>query len=196
MVTLARIITSNRSIVRSEFSTSQATRSGPTTFNSFFSPLGGGTPCGAGAKSRDPFVFYDQIADRWVITDFAFPSPSLALFMNASVCPRPPIPRAPTSATRCKWIRRIPIGLVITRSSRCGMIRSPAAHTTCRSTCFDLAPCALKASACLRSIAPSMLGGGPTNAVAFTILLAGLGDAYSLRPGGLSHRQSAACREG
>ncbi len=45
-----------------------------TTFNSFFAPLGGGTPCGNNQNYGDPFVFYDQIADRWVITDFALVS--------------------------------------------------------------------------------------------------------------------------
>ena len=45
-----------------------------TTFNSFFAPLGGGTPCGNHQNDGDPFVFYDQIADRWVITDFALVS--------------------------------------------------------------------------------------------------------------------------
>ena len=47
------------------------TLSGPTTFNSFFAPLGTGTPCGLSEHKTDPFVFYDQIADRWVITDQA-----------------------------------------------------------------------------------------------------------------------------
>ena len=42
------------------------------TFNSFFAPLGDSTPCGAEQNQGDPFVFYDQLADRWVITDFAF----------------------------------------------------------------------------------------------------------------------------
>ncbi len=42
----------------------------PITFNSFFAPLTG-TPCGANQNGGDPFVFYDQLADRWVITDFA-----------------------------------------------------------------------------------------------------------------------------
>jgi len=46
----------------------------PITFNSFFLPLKD-TPCGAGDQNHgDPFVFYDQLADRWVITDFAYPS--------------------------------------------------------------------------------------------------------------------------
>ena len=48
------------------------TLSGPTSYNSFFSALTG-TPC-ANANDGDPFVMYDQHADRWVMTDFAFPS--------------------------------------------------------------------------------------------------------------------------
>ena len=43
-----------------------------TTYNSFFAPLVG-TPC-QNLNRGDPFVFYDQVADRWVITDFAFAS--------------------------------------------------------------------------------------------------------------------------
>jgi hypothetical protein len=50
------------------------TLSGPTTFNSFFAPLGNGTPCGANQNQSDPIVFYDHIADRWVITNVAFPA--------------------------------------------------------------------------------------------------------------------------
>jgi hypothetical protein len=45
-----------------------------TTYNSFFAPLGSSTPCGNGLNDGDGFVFYDQIADRWVVSDFAFPS--------------------------------------------------------------------------------------------------------------------------
>ncbi len=44
----------------------------PITFNMFFASLTG-TPCGANQNHGDPFVFYDQLADRWVITDFAHP---------------------------------------------------------------------------------------------------------------------------
>jgi N-acetylneuraminic acid mutarotase len=46
--------------------------SGPTSYNSFFSGLTG-TPC-ANANDGDPYVIYDQAADRWLISDFAFPS--------------------------------------------------------------------------------------------------------------------------
>ena len=55
------------------FDKNRNTLSGPTTFNSFFFPLGNSTPCGANQNQGDPVVFYDQMADRWVVTDFAFP---------------------------------------------------------------------------------------------------------------------------
>ncbi|HEX4706270.1 MAG TPA: hypothetical protein VH229_00910, partial [Candidatus Udaeobacter sp.] len=42
-----------------------------TTYNSLFAPLTG-TPC-SNQNDGDPFVFYDHLADRWVISDFAFP---------------------------------------------------------------------------------------------------------------------------
>src|SRR2546423_8325692 len=42
-----------------------------TTYNSFFLALVG-TPC-SGFNDGDGFVFYDQVADRWVVSDFAFP---------------------------------------------------------------------------------------------------------------------------
>src|SRR5207245_7602577 len=43
-----------------------------TTYNSFFAPLLG-TPCQS-LNRGDPFVFYDHLADRWVVSDFAFSS--------------------------------------------------------------------------------------------------------------------------
>jgi Kelch motif len=48
------------------------TLSGPTSYNSFFSGLTG-TPC-TNANDGDPYVIYDRFADRWLISDFAFPS--------------------------------------------------------------------------------------------------------------------------
>jgi hypothetical protein len=44
-----------------------------TQFDSFFAPLGTGTPCGNNQTGGDPFVFYDHVADRWVLTVLAFP---------------------------------------------------------------------------------------------------------------------------
>jgi len=43
-------------------------------FDTFFAPLGGTTPCGTGLNQGDPFSFYDPLADRWVVSDFAFAS--------------------------------------------------------------------------------------------------------------------------
>ena len=60
-----------------------------TTFNSFFAPLGGGNPCGNHQNHGDPFVFYDHIADRWVITDFAL-VPEFVLGMHWCVSDRRP----------------------------------------------------------------------------------------------------------
>jgi hypothetical protein len=49
------------------------TLSGPTTYNSFFNhPPLTNTPC-ANANQGDPYVLYDKQADRWVLSDFAFP---------------------------------------------------------------------------------------------------------------------------
>ena len=44
------------------------------SFDTFFAPLGGGTPCGTGLNQGDPYSFYDHLADRWVVSDFAFAS--------------------------------------------------------------------------------------------------------------------------
>ncbi len=44
-----------------------------TTYNSFFSGLvTTGTPCGMNQNDGDGIVFYDHLADRWVVSDFAF----------------------------------------------------------------------------------------------------------------------------
>ena len=46
----------------------------PTTYNSFFSALStSGTSCGT-SNQGDGFVLYDHLADRWVVSDFAFPA--------------------------------------------------------------------------------------------------------------------------
>ena len=47
---------------------------GPTTYNSFFSAIGPGNPCGNNVNQGDGIVFYDHLADRWVVSDFAFPA--------------------------------------------------------------------------------------------------------------------------
>ena len=44
---------------------------GPTTYNTLFAPLGTSNACGNNQNGGDPFVMYDQMADRWLISDFA-----------------------------------------------------------------------------------------------------------------------------
>ena len=64
-----------------------------TTYNSFFAPLVG-TPC-QNQNDGDPFVFYDQIANRWVVSDFAFPGfPSAGPFYECIGVSQTPDPVA------------------------------------------------------------------------------------------------------
>jgi len=58
----------------------------PTTYNSLFSAMGPTTPCGANQNAGDPIAFYDNIADRWVLSDFAFPSfPGVSFYQCVAV---------------------------------------------------------------------------------------------------------------
>jgi len=45
-----------------------------TTFDSLFGGLGPNTPCGNSQNNGDSTVFYDHLADRWVVSDFAWPA--------------------------------------------------------------------------------------------------------------------------
>jgi len=46
---------------------------GPITYDTLFAPLPDTNPCGSNENNGDPFVLYDHLADRWLISDFAFP---------------------------------------------------------------------------------------------------------------------------
>ena len=59
-----------------------------TTYNSFFSGLGTGNPCGNNHNDGDGIVFYDHMADRWVVSDFAFPTFPGPHFISALVSAR------------------------------------------------------------------------------------------------------------
>src|SRR6266567_4866740 len=153
------------------------TLSGPTTFDSFFLPLGNSTPCGNNQNQGDPFVFYDQIADRWVITDFAFPSfPGNSFWECIGVSQTgDPVaggwflyalqvdPANPTFLGDYPKLALWPDAYYLSMN-----LFSPA-FSGVRVYALDRA---------------SMISGGPTNAVGFTIGLAGVGDSYSLQPAG------------
>ena len=103
---------------------------GPITYNTLFAPLTG-TPC-RNQNDGDPFVMYDQIADRWVISDFAFPGfLALAHSFNASPCLRPTIPLAAAGfSMQSNMSRPNPCGWAITRRWRCGLSRRLAVLIT------------------------------------------------------------------
>jgi len=149
----------------------------PITFNTFFQSLTG-TPCGSGQNDGDPFVFYDQIADRWVITDFAFPSfpgnsfwecigvsqtgnpdPAAGYFLYALQVD----PANPTFLGDYPKLALWPDAYYLSMN-----LFSPAFQGV-RVYALDRA---------------SMIGGGPTHAVGFTVGLAGVGDSYRLQPAG------------
>src|SRR6266404_2308395 len=154
------------------------TLAGPTTYNSLFAPLTG-TPC-SGQNDGDPFVFYDHLADRWVISDFAFPSfPGTSFYQCIAVSQTSsPVsggwflyalrvdPSNPTFLgdypKLALWNNPQPGGAYFLTMN---LFSSPTTFNGVRAYSLDRA---------------SMLSGGPTNAIGFTIPTAGLGDSYSL----------------
>jgi hypothetical protein len=155
----------------------------PQTFNSLFAPLVG-TPC-SGSNQGDPFVFYDQIADRWVLTDFAFPS-TAGPFYECIAVSQTPNPVAggwflyalQVEPAHPDWIGDYP-KLALWNNPQPG----GAYHLSVN--LFDFSPVvAFEGVRVFALDRGSMLSGGPANAVAFTIGLPGVGDAYSLQPAG------------
>ena len=66
-----------------------------TTYNTLFAPLVG-TPCGPKREPRRPFCYGPHhVADRWVISDFAFPAfPGSASFWQCFAVSQTPSPVA------------------------------------------------------------------------------------------------------
>jgi hypothetical protein len=154
---------------------------GPITYNTLFVPLGGGTPCGAGQNDGDPFVMYDQIADRWVISDFAFPGlPGSGPFFQCIAVSETADPTGsyflyavqhePTQTT---WVGDYPKMALWTEPAPGG-----AYHLTVN--LFDGPTLAFKGVRVFAFDRAAMLAGDPSpTAIAFTVPLAGVGDSYS-----------------
>src|SRR6266446_307269 len=154
------------------------TLSGPTTYNSFFSSLTG-TPC-TNANDGDPYVLYDPIADRFLISDFAFPSfPGVSFWQCIAVSQTPdPVsggwflyavqvdPANPTYLGDYPkfglWNNPQPGGAYFLTMN---LFSNGSTFNGVRAYALDRA---------------SMLSGGPANAIGFTIPIGGLGDSYSL----------------
>ena len=153
-----------------------------TTYNSFFAMLGTSTPCGNNQNDGDPFVFYDQIADRWVVSDFAFPGfPGPGPFyecIGVSQTPDPvaggwfyyAVPNNPLNA-----LNDYP-KLALWNSGG-----SPAQNAYfLTQNLFDGPSQAFEGVSVFALDRASMLTGGPANAISFVIPPAGLGASYSL----------------
>jgi hypothetical protein len=153
----------------------------PITFNTLFQDLVG-TPC-SGSNSGDPFVLYDHLADRWLISDFAFSDLINGPFYQCIAVSTSPDPAGTYNLyaiqhepAHMDWIGDYPKFALWSDPQPGG-----AYHFTVN--LFDLSPFisfnGVRVFALDRA---SMLAGGPTNAIAFTIGLAGVGDSYSLVP--------------
>jgi S-layer homology domain len=158
------------------------TLSGPTTFNSFFAPLVG-TPC-QNQNQGDPFVFYDHMADRWVISDFAFPSfPGSSFWQCIGVSQSPDPVAGPWTLYAIRIDPANPNRLGdYPKFALWNSGGNPAQNAYfftvnlfTNNTTFN----GVRAFALDRA---SMLTGGPANAIAITITPAGLGNSYSLVP--------------
>jgi hypothetical protein len=161
------------------FDKSGNTLSGPTSYNSFFSGLTG-TPC-ANANDGDPFVLYDPIADRWLISDFAFPS-----FPGSSFWQCIGISQTPNPVSGGWFLYALQVDPAnptflgdYPKFAMWNSGGSPAQNAYFLTmnlfasfTEFD----GVRAYALDRA---SMLAGGPANAIGFTVPLAGVGDSYS-----------------
>src|SRR6266496_2143824 len=160
------------------FDKTGVTLAGPTTYNSLFAPLTG-TPCN-GQNDGDPFAFYDQVADRWVVSDFAFPSFPGSSFWQCIAVSQTPSPVSggwflyaiqidPANPTQLgdypkftMWNNPQPGG---TYFFTVNLFTSPTSFVGVRAFALDRA---------------RMLAGLSANAIAITIPPAGLGDSYSL----------------
>jgi hypothetical protein len=150
---------------------------GPITFNSFFSAMGTSTPCGANANDGDPVVFYDHIADRWVITDFAF-----AAFPGTSFYQCIGVSKTSDPVTGGYWLYAVQVDpsnpTYIGDYPKLGLWHDAyymSVNMFLNNTTFT----GVRVYALDRA---SMVNGGPANTIAFNVLPADLGDQYSLLP--------------
>src|SRR6266404_5107860 len=150
---------------------------GPITYNTLFAPLTG-TPC-SGQNDGDPFVFYDHVADRWVISDFAFASFPGTNFYECIAVSQTSSPVSggwflyalrvdPSNPTflgdypkLALWNNPQPGGAYFLTMN---LFSSPTTFNGVRAYALDRA---------------SMLAGGPTHAIGFTLSAADVGASYS-----------------
>jgi hypothetical protein len=151
-----------------------------TTYNSFFSALGPTTPCGNGFNDGDGFVFYDHLADRWVVSDFAFPAfPGLSFYQCIGVS------KTADPVAGGWWLYALQVDPAnpnfLGDYPKFGLWPDAyylSVNMFSNSTTFQ----GVRVFALPRNAMINGTGAPNPGAVAFTILPAGLGDSYSLVP--------------
>jgi hypothetical protein len=155
---------------------------GPITYNSFFSALGAATPCGNSQNQGDGIVFYDHIADRWVVSDFAFGAfPGTAFYQCVGVSKN----NDPVAGGW--WLYAVQVdpanNSFLGDYPKFGLWPDGyylSVNLFSNNTTFN----GVRVYALDRN---AMINGGPANTIAFTITPADLGDQYSLVPATFRH---------
>ncbi len=150
---------------------------GPTTYNSFFSAMGPTTPCGLNQNDGDGVVFYDHLADRWVVSDFAFPAfPGVSFYQCVGVS------KTSDPVSGGWWLYAIQVDpanpTYLGDYPKFGMWPDAyylSMNEFSNNTTFN----GVRVYALDRN---SMVNGGSANAIGFSIFPADLGDQYSLVP--------------
>ncbi|MGI8821400.1 MAG: hypothetical protein ACR2ID_11125 [Chthoniobacterales bacterium] len=151
-----------------------------TTYNAFFAPIGPTNPCGQNQNQGDGFVFYDQIANRWVVTDFAFPPTGAINYQCVGVS------KTADPVSGGWWLYAVqvdPANPTWLGDYPKFALWPDAYHFTVN--LFDQVDSSFKGVRVYALDRASMINGtGAPNpgAVAFTIAAATLGDSYSLVP--------------
>jgi hypothetical protein len=155
---------------------------GPTTYNSFFAPLTG-TPC-ANANNGDPFVMYDHLADRWVISDFAFPAfPGTSFWQCIGVSQSADPVAGPWALYAFQIDSTNPTELGdYPKFAMWNSGGSPAQNAYFFTVNLFSSPTTFVGVRVFALDRASMLSAGPANAIAFTVSLTGVGDSYSFVP--------------
>jgi hypothetical protein len=150
--------------------------SGPTTYNSFFAALGPATPCGT-RNVGDGIAFYDHLANRWVVSDFAFISFPGTIFYQCIGVSKTADPVAGGW-----WLYAVQVDpanpTFLGDYPKFGMW-SDAYYMSVNEFSNNTTFQGVRVYAFDRN---SMMNGNPANTIAFSILPADLGDQYSLVP--------------
>jgi hypothetical protein len=150
-----------------------------TTFNSFFASLTG-TPC-ANLNRGDPFAFYDQVADRWVISDFAFPAfPGTSFFQCIGVSQSPDPVAGPWALYAIQVDPANPSFLGdYPKMAMWNSGGNPDQNTYFLTTNLFSSPTTFNGVRAYALDRASMLAAGPANAIGFTLSAADVGASYS-----------------